>query len=858
MKRLFLSFAICVGAILTAVAQPTFSKHEFTINDFLPDHFPDIKGGSGEIKLNGKFNPNIPTPKDVLGFELGEFYLEWHAILNYVNTVAKVSDRVKVRTVEYTYEKRPIIEVAISSPKNIERLDAIREEHLKLSDASVSKSLDVSKMPVIVSHVNAIHGNEHSSASASLAVIYLYAASEDPTVLDILDNTVLLIVPSINPDGVNRFSSWCNGESSIGQRIADVNTNEYSLNQPGGPLSRCNHYWHDANRDLSLTQHPEGRAYTNISCGWMPDLMYDNHESSQLRGLFCSPGVLAQLHPLLPMEGQDHARYIGKYTTAILAKVGQNTYSDARYDDYYLGRGDVYGDIQGIVNILIEQTNSRGFFRPLDDGKSYPLTRSIRNHTYASAVSVFAAYQNREMLHNYQRNFFLRTAEMAKEAKTKGYIFNTRGDRALEYSVLEWMKHHRFDIYKLAKDTKVDGVIYSAKNSYIVPAEQRYFLKFKGLWENLTKFNADNFYDVSTWSLKHAFNVQECEVEKIDGLVGEKVEKFSFPEGKVCATSEHGYLVGANGLYSHNVLRAMLLKGVRVDIATKSFKANGKEYGCGTAYVALANQPLSATEIYNELEAAAKMNGVNVCGLKKPLQLKDFKTLTHLPRVAMVTGNGGKSGNEFESGEIWHLLDQRFGLTPARINIYRLHLVEDFNKYDVVIFPNSETITPISDAAYKNLKAFVEAGGTLIVTGDANDFLKNAGINAVTLKPVAAEQPKSEQIAGIIIKTDIDSNDPLGYGYESGVSLPIFKRGCRYIDTANSSYDKAVVVGATAPYLSGFVSQTNLDSIASTPIVVKKKVGKGSVIYSSENLTFRSYWFASMKLFINSIYFGNF
>ena len=87
MKRLFLSFAICVGAMLTAVAQPTFSKHEFTINDFLPDHFPNIKGGSGEIKLNGKFNPNIPTPKDVLGFELGEFYLEWHAILNYVNTV---------------------------------------------------------------------------------------------------------------------------------------------------------------------------------------------------------------------------------------------------------------------------------------------------------------------------------------------------------------------------------------------------------------------------------------------------------------------------------------------------------------------------------------------------------------------------------------------------------------------------------------------------------------------------------------------------------------------------------------------------------------------------------------------------
>lgn len=852
MRRFILLFALCASVAISTSAQPTFSSYEHTLDYFLPNHFPDIVNG-GEAKLSGKFNPAIPQPKDVLGFELGEFYPEWHAVINYMNTLAKVSDRVKVRTVGFTYEKRPIVQVAISSPKNIARLEEIRKEHQKLSDAKVSKSLDITKMPAIVSHINAVHGNEHSSASASMAVAYFYTASEDPTVLDILENTVLLITPSINPDGVNRFASWCNAESSTGQHIADVNTREYSLHEPN-PLSRCNHYWHDANRDMILSQHPEGKAFAKMACEWMPNMLYDNHESSQTRGLFCSPGILAQLHPILPMEGQDKARYIGRYTTALLATVGQNTYSDARYDDYYLGRGDVYGDVQGSVNILIEQTNSRGFQRPLGNGKVLELSWSIRNHAYVSIVSLFAAYQNREMLHNYQRDFFIRSAELAKESKTKGYIFNTRGDKGLEFAVLEWMNDQHFEVHKLAKDVKVGGVTYSADNSYIVPVEQRYFLKFKGAWEKITKFSVDNFYDVSTWSLKYAFNVQECEIEKVEGLIGERVVEFTFPAGEVNTKSEYGYVVRANTLYYHNILRAMLFKGVRVEIATQPFKTNGKEYGYGTAYIALENQPLSADEIYNELAASAKMNGVDADGLKRPLALKESKSLNRLPRVAMITGRGF---NEFELGEIWHLLDRRFGLTPTRIDINRLHLIEDFGAYDVIIASSGESYFPVSEDIYSRLNAFVKGGGTMIVTGDASNLLKKSSLLDLAFKPMPAELPKSEQIAGCIIKSEIDHTDPLGYGYEAGVSLPIFKRGCRFIDAQGGAFDKSAVNGSAEPYLSGFVSQANLEKIANAPIVVKRRVGEGSVVYSSENLSFRSYWYASMKLFMNAVYFGN-
>ncbi len=852
MKRSILFFVMCLGVIISSMAQPTFSKYEYSLDHFLPKSFPDIKNG-GEVKLSGAFNPAIPQPKDILGYELGEFYPEWPAILHYMYTLNRVSDRVKVRTVGLTYEKRPIIEVIISSPENIKRIDEIKAEHLKLSDVAVSKDLDISKMPSVVSIVNAVHGNEHSSASASLAMAYFYAASEDSTILDILDKTVILITPSINPDGMNRFSAWCNAESSTGQHIADVNTREYSLNEPY-PLSRANHYWHDANRDHILSQHPEGKAFAKMACEWIPNLMYDNHESSQTRGLFCSPGIMEQLHPYLPVEGQEKTRLFGKYTTTILAGL-QNTYSDARYDSYYIGQGYAYPNSQGTIAVLIEQTNSRGFLRPLENGGVLPLSKSIRNHTYVSIVSVFAAYQNREMLHNYQRDFFIQTAKQAKESKTKGYIFNTRGDRGVEYAVLEWMKNQHFDIYKLAKDTKVDGVTYRAEESYIVPAEQRFYLKFKIAWENLTKFNTDKFYDVSTWSLKQAFNVQESEVESVAGLIGEKVNDFSFPEGKVSKVSDYGYLIGANGLYYHNMLRAMLLKGVRVDIATQPFKVGKERYGHGTAYVPVEGQPLSATEIYNELEAAAKMNGVDVEGLNKPLALTDYKTLSRQPRIAFITGNGFK---DYDSGEIWHLLDRRFGVTPTRIDINRLHLIEDYNAYDVMIIPNGEPLFPVSDQMYSRLNEFVKRGGTLIAFIDGNKVLKGANLDHIALQPVPADLPKPKQIAGMIISTEIDHTDPLGYGYKEGVHLPILKRGNIFIDADKSSYDKAVVKGSVNPYLSGYILQSDLDKIASNPMVVKAKVGEGTLIYSAENLAFRSYWYASMKLLMNSIYFGNF
>jgi len=856
MKRFLATLVFCAFCAGQTFAQPVFSSYGHTLDFFLPKYFPDMENG-GKVQLEAKFNPGIPQPKDILGFELGEYFTEWHAVLRYMYTLERLSDRVSVRTVETTYEKRPIIEVMITSPENQKNIDLIRREHLKLSNVAESRSLDVSKMPVIISHINSMHGKEASGVNSSLAVAYFFAASEDKTVLDILDNAVILITPGINPDGINRYAAWANSAMSVGQRLSDLNSREYSSHEPW-PGGRTNHYWHDTNRDLVMAQHPEGKASINIACDWMPNVIYDFHEyGGASKGYFFSPGHQKRIHPFIPMEGQGIAREFGRYSAAVFDGLNEKYFTEKSYDDYYLGKTGAYGDIQGIVSMLVEQENPQGYKRAEDPKKTYlDLPVAIRNQAHVAITSVFAALQNREKLHDFQRNFFLNSADLAREVAVKGYVFNTRGDSGLEFHVLDWMKNHRFDVYRLAKDIKIKGVTYRAGDSYIIPAEQKYYLKFRGLWEDITNYESDRFYDVTTWAAKRAFNVQECELAEVDGLIGDKVVDFRFPEGKVSGLGSHGYIVQADDLYSHNILRALLLKGIHVEIAMQPFKVEGVKYCAGTAYVSLENQTLQPSEIHDELLAAAKMNGVQVTAADRPVKMKKSRVLTHLPRVAIITGSGMSS---VQCGQIWHMLDLRFGLTPARIDINRVHKVKDLGVYDVIIMPNGVSTLPSSDKTYPKLKSFVENGGTIIATGKSLGIVKRSKMDAdIHLVKFPSKVPKEEKNYGCIIGTEVDETHPLFYGYRKGNIVPVFKKGMNLIDMEKSGYDSAPMVASPVPYLSGYTIKRNLDMMASNPIVVTKKIGEGTLIYSTDDLTFRSYWFGTMKFFMNAIYFGNF
>jgi len=205
------------------------------------------------VPSDEKYDSQIPTPKEVIGHEVGEWHVTHDKLVEYMKALAKASDRITLEDRGKTFEGRPLLLLTITSPNNHLRIDDIRERHI---DGTNNPSLDVSEDPIIVYQGFSIHGNEPSGSNASLAVAYYLAASVSSATENLLENTVILFDPSFNPDGLQRFAYWANTNKSKNIN-PDPNDREYFEVWPRG---RTNHYWFDMNRDWLPVQLPESRA----------------------------------------------------------------------------------------------------------------------------------------------------------------------------------------------------------------------------------------------------------------------------------------------------------------------------------------------------------------------------------------------------------------------------------------------------------------------------------------------------------------------------------------------------------------------------------------------------------------------
>ncbi|MCR9083771.1 MAG: M14 family zinc carboxypeptidase, partial [Cyclobacteriaceae bacterium] len=168
------------------------------------------------------YDPSIPTPKQVLGYEVGEWHVTHDQLVMYMKAVAEASNRVMFEETGRSYEKRPQTLLTISSPANLARLDQIKADRKKLRDPNQSVSIE--SMPVVMFMGYSVHGNEASGANASLLAAYHFAAANE--IEAELENVVLLLDPAINPDGLNRFASWVNSHKSYNLN-GDPNGREY-------------------------------------------------------------------------------------------------------------------------------------------------------------------------------------------------------------------------------------------------------------------------------------------------------------------------------------------------------------------------------------------------------------------------------------------------------------------------------------------------------------------------------------------------------------------------------------------------------------------------------------------------------
>ena len=152
---------------------------------------------------------SIPSPEFQLGWEPGDWRIQHPSLVQYMNTLAMASDRVSIKITGHTYEQKPLLQLIITSPENQAKLESLRQAHLQ--DAFSGKT----SAPLVVWLGYSVHGDEASGANASPIVAWYLAASESEYVKNLLDTTIVIIDPSLNPDGLDRFASWANSNASI-------------------------------------------------------------------------------------------------------------------------------------------------------------------------------------------------------------------------------------------------------------------------------------------------------------------------------------------------------------------------------------------------------------------------------------------------------------------------------------------------------------------------------------------------------------------------------------------------------------------------------------------------------------------
>lgn len=801
------------------------------------------------------YNQDIPKPSEVLGYIPGEWHVSHDKLVQYMTAVAESSDRINIKNRGFTYEKRPLLLLTVTSPENHKNLSNIKEKHLQIVSGEVSES-ELGSMPIVVNQGFSIHGNEPSGANAALILAYYLAAAEGPAIEELLENTVILLDPSFNPDGLQRFAYWTNTNRST-HLNPDPQDREFSEVWPGG---RTNHYWFDMNRDWLPVQLLESQARIKTFYDWRPNVLTDHHEMGSNSTFFFQPGIPSRTNPLTPQLNQDLTEKIGNYHASALDSIGSLYYSQESFDDFYYGKGSTFPDINGSIGILFEQASSRGSGQETVNGLlSFPFT--IKNQFTTALSTLKASLELKNDILNLQYKFY-RNAE--KKAEKGAYVFGRKGDPVLANELAKVLKQHQIELYKLNKDETINGKEFSYSSSYIIPKNQLQHRLVEAMFEERTSFQDSIFYDVSAWSFKHAFDVDFTEVKSINR--GEKVNSTELETPANLSKSDYAYALRWSDFNSPKVLHKIMESDVRVKVAEKPFQSATEEFDYGTILIPVQNQNKNANEIYELLNELQKENHVHISaletGLTKGINLGS-PNMDHLetPNIAMLVGDGVRS---YDAGEMWHMLDYRFEIPVTKLD------TKDFNrtsldKYTHLIIPSSSSNT-LSSSGKTKLKDWVRDGGSVIAyKGTANwlkaekmiDFnTKNDSVVAKDIKFVErSEFYGAKRIGGAIFNTKVDLSHPLLYGYNDD-ELAVFRNSNLMLEADELSFNNPIQY-TDSPLLSGYINKENLELIKGTVPFKHNRYGRGHVMIFTDNTNFRAFWLGTFKLFLNSIFFGD-
>ena len=811
------------------------------------------------------YNSKIEKPNKHIGHELGEHIVRNDLLVQYLRYLAVVSDRVTAQTIAYSHEGRPIIALTITSPENHARLDEIKKAHISLSNPRKNQNI-TKDMPVITWMNYGVHGYEISSTDAALPTAYYLAAAQGDKIEKTLKNSVIILVASFNPDGSSRQSAWnhMHGSNTV---VTDPRHRLHNVFWPGG---RTNHYWFDLNRQWLLVQHPEPQGWVKKFHEWKPNITADFHEMGTNKTYYFHPGVSDRSFPHIPKESMALLAEVANRPRSFMDSEARLYYSEESFDNFYIGKGSTYPHVNASIGVLFEQAHSEGFIESVNGIVSF--RDNIRTHFRNSLEIVRAGFEMRPKLLGYQKRFYKNTAKLAQKDKIKAYVFSSPKDKARSYHATEMLNRHQITVHSVKKTFKVGKKTFKAGESFIVKTDQSQYIMIKSLFEKVTKFENNTFYDVSGWTLPLAFGMKYAELPGLKAsIIGSPIVN-TFPSAPAPVKSEIAYLFEWNEYYAPRALYALLNKGLRPKVAMKPFKISTKDgirnMQRGSIMIPAGWQGgESQRDLLKIMTEISRKNGLKIhsaTSIHTPMSGQDLGGPSFIPimrpNILLLTGEGV---NPSDAGEIWHLLDKRMEI-PVTLYDQRNLKSLDLKRYSHIIYGGGRfgSDPKIAD----KIKAWASSGGTIIahstgaswvsknILGRSIHKIKNA--HEGERNSYASKQMNDIEhiIGGAIMKGELDITHPIGFGYMNKI-IHSQRNSLLSFIPSKDPYSTVVLIPKDA-LATGYASPSNQKSLAGKAMLTAQRLGSGSVILFANNPNFRAYFYGTNKLFLNGLFFS--
>ncbi len=738
-----------------------------------------------DFYTRGEYRQNVPRPQSILRFDVGDFHTTYAQMEKVIDSIAAAApDRVKIYEIGTTNEHRMQYLVAISAPENISRIDDIRSNVARLADprrTTASEAASIAQnTPAIAWMAYTIHGNESASFEAMMQVIYQLAASNEPATLDILKNTVVLVLTGENPDGHERFATWYNSVA-----IGDANRSALEHREPWSIYGRLSHYRFDLNRDtLAITQ-KETQNMHSAFMQWNPQVAVDHH--GQPSQYFFPPAALP-INPNFPQPVTN--KWLDLYGRANARAFDSNKwdyYVRDVFDLFYPGYWDSFPTLNGAIGMTYETDGGgfKGLRWTRDDGTIATFRSAIAKHFVASMTTLEQTAKNKtERL----KDFYEFRANAMKDhgaSKIKRVVISPEKDRVKAAELIEILRRSNIEVRVAgAAFSSTTAHSYLDKNSpaerrtfpagsYVVDLNQPQRLLIKAILEqdtpqdkafvddNMARFNRNQmrgksqykedygFYDITAWSLPLAFGINAWWTEDDGAFIGSTVTDETIAaakRGSVSGRAHIAYIIPYETDSTGAMALRLLQQGVRVAVATRTLNAGGRNWKPGTFVVRVTR---NAESVHDHVSRIAADLGVHVTAVNTGFSDEGDtgvggESVTSLkePKIAMIAD---EPVDQTSYGSIWWTLD-RYGVkfTPMTVNAIRGGGLKNYN---VLIVPDgsvSRYFSAFGSGGVSQLKEWVSEGGTLITVRGGSVFAALKDVGLTTSKLVGSEDDEEK------------------------------------------------------------------------------------------------------------------